>query len=38
MALKDNVAKFESVHGPIKNIEGGGGSLPLNFGGPTAQA
>jgi hypothetical protein len=39
MALKDNISKFEAVHGPIKDLEGGGGvHLPLNFGGPTAQA
>jgi len=39
MALKDNIAKFESLHGPIKNIEGSGGPvIPMNFGGPTAQA
>jgi len=39
MALQDNIAKYESVHGPIKHIESGGGTnLPLNFGGPTAQA
>ena len=39
MALKDNISKFEAVHGPIKDMEGGGGvHLPLNFGGPTAQA
>lgn len=38
-ALKDNVAKFETVNGPIKNIERGGGPvIPMNFGGPTAQA
>ena len=38
-ALKDNIGKFESVHGPIKEIEGGGmPNIPLNFGGPTAQA
>lgn len=38
-ALADNVKKFESVHGPIKNL--GGQStpgFPMNFGGPTAQA
>ncbi len=35
-ALKDNISKFESVHGPIKDIEGPG--LPMNLGGPTAQA
>jgi len=36
-ALKENVAKFESIHGPIKDTEMPN-SLPLNFGGPTAQA
>jgi hypothetical protein len=39
LALKDNLHKFESVHGPIKNVESSGGpSIPLNFGGPSAQA
>ena len=39
MALKDNIAKYESVHGKIKHSEGAGGqSVPMNFGGPTAQA
>lgn len=38
-ALKDNIAKYEAVHGKIKNTEGGGNpNLPMNFGGPTAQA
>lgn len=37
MALKDNISKFESIHGPIKEGEGMGG-LPLNFGGPAGQA
>lgn len=38
-ALKDNIAKYESVHGPIKQAEGQGDKMiPLNFGGPTAQA
>jgi len=38
-ALQDNIAKFEAVNGPIKNISGGGGmGIPMNFGGPTAQA
>ncbi len=38
-ALQDNISKFESVHGPIKNISPKGGtSMPMNFGGPTAQA
>lgn len=35
-ALADNIAKYESVHGAIKQTEGIG--LPMNFGGPTAQA
>jgi len=39
LALKDNVGKYESVHGPIKKVENAGGTvLPMNFGGPTAQA
>ncbi len=35
-ALKDNITKFEAMHGEIKvpEIE----NLPLNLGGPTAQA
>ncbi len=38
-ALKDNITKYESVHGPIKNINPKGGQgIPMNFGGPTAQA
>lgn len=35
-AMKDNIAKFEQVHGPIKETDMP--VLPLNFGGPTAQA
>ena len=35
-ALKDNIGKFESVHGPIKDTEMP--VIPMNFGGPTAQA
>lgn len=38
MALKDNIAKYEAMHGKIKDIEGGGPNIPMNFGGPTAQA
>ena len=37
-ALHDNIAKFESVHGVIKDITGSTPALPLIFGGPTAQA
>jgi hypothetical protein len=35
-AMKDNITKFEQVHGPIKETDMP--VLPLNFGGPTAQA
>ena len=35
-ALADNISKFESVHGTIKQTEAIG--LPMNFGGPNAQA
>ena len=39
LALKDNIGKFESVHGPIKDVKGSGGpAMPMNFGGPIAQA
>jgi hypothetical protein len=39
LALTDNIAKFEKVHGEIKKVEGTGTPLiPMNFGGPTAQA
>lgn len=36
-ALKDNISKFEQVHGAIKDTDTPN-SFPLNFGGPTAQA
>jgi hypothetical protein len=35
-ALQDNIAKFESVNGKIKAESGP--VIPMNFGGPTAQA
>ena len=35
-AITDNILKYESVNGPIKDLEDT--PLPLNFGGPTAQA
>ena len=35
-AIQDNVTKYESVHGTIKQTEGIG--MPMNFGGPAAQA
>jgi hypothetical protein len=37
-ALQDNIAKYESVHGAIKEIKGSTPVLPMTFGGPTAQA
>jgi hypothetical protein len=37
-ALKDNIAKYESMHGQIKKTDDGGPIMPMNFGGPTAQA
>ncbi|MBI9066473.1 MAG: DUF3467 domain-containing protein [Salinivirgaceae bacterium] len=38
-ALKDNISKYEAMHGKIKNVEGGGTpNIPMGFGGPTAQA
>ncbi len=39
-ALKDNITKYEQTHGPIKETQGKGGApgMPMNFGGPTAQA
>ena len=38
-ALQDNIAKYEAVHGEIKKVESSGTPLiPINFGGPTAQA
>lgn len=38
-ALGDNISKYEAVHGPIKDVKGTGGPvIPMNFGGPTAQA
>jgi len=35
-ALQENIGKFESVHGTIK--DSGQPGLPMNLGGPTAQA
>jgi hypothetical protein len=34
-ALKENISKYESAHGEIKDSEG---EFPMNFGVPTAQA
>ena len=37
-ALQDNISKYESVHGTIREAKDSGPLLPLNFGGPTPQA
>jgi hypothetical protein len=38
-ALKDNIEKYEKLHGPIKHTEPASGPvMPMNFGGPAAQA
>ncbi len=36
-ALEDNIEKFESINGRIKIVDEAA-ALPMNFGGPTAQA
>ena len=36
-ALNDNISKFQEQHGEIKDIDPTGG-IPMNFGGPTAEA
>lgn len=37
-ALQDNIAKYEAVHGVIKETKESGPVMPVSFGGPTAQA
>jgi len=37
-ALKDNITKYESIHGTIKEPVGGEPTPPFHLGGPTAQA
>jgi len=38
-ALQDNIQKYESIHGTIPEGKmNDGAGIPLNFGGPTAQA
>lgn len=36
-AMQDNIGRYEAEHGMIKHTEGPP-PLPMNFGGPTAQA
>lgn len=38
LALQDNIKKFESMHGAIKNVDMGGPVMPMSFGGPTPEA
>ena len=37
-ALSDNISKYESVHGTIKESTGPENAFPLNFGGPATEA
>jgi hypothetical protein len=37
-ALRDNIEKYESVFGTIKEVKDPGPVMPLTFGGPAAQA
>ncbi len=37
-ALADNIHKYESQHGTIKDPDDGMGGIPMNFGGPAAMA
>jgi hypothetical protein len=37
-ALSENITKFEAMHGAIREAEMPEGAIPMNFGGPTAEA
>lgn len=37
LALKENLAKYESIHGTIK-MHNPANAIPMNFGGPTTEA
>jgi len=37
LALRENINKYESLHGTIKTHEQGK-TIPMNFGGPTTEA
>ncbi len=37
-ALQENISKYETAHGRIKDLQGPAPSMPPTFGGPTAQA
>ena len=36
--LGENINHYENANGPIKASDPGSGSIPMNFGGPPAQA
>ena len=39
LALQDNIKKYESIHGAIRNADKPSGPvMPMTFGGPTAEA
>ena len=39
LALEDNIQKYEATHGRIKDLgPGPQGGIPMNFGGPAAEA
>lgn len=37
-ALSENVSRYESQHGPIKDIKGPETTIPMSFGGPKGEA
>ena len=37
-AMQENINKYESVHGKIKEVGPQGTAIPMNFGGPTTEA
>jgi len=37
-ALQENISKYESTHGPIKDVASHGTVIPMNFGGPATEA
>ncbi|MEJ6736243.1 MAG: DUF3467 domain-containing protein [Flavobacteriales bacterium] len=39
LAIDDNIQKYEAMHGKIKDLgPGPQGGIPMNFGGPAAEA
>lgn len=37
-AMQENISKYESMHGTIKETGPQGTAIPMNFGGPTTEA